>query len=111
VGGEGGHVAGPGVWLPPARSGYEVHQRALGLPVDPYLAQFGRGGAMPGYNEKVTVVDRIREDYLRSYSKMSPASMYNVHSVPLEYINAALQAMKEPWRARIFDDQFEFFLP
>jgi hypothetical protein len=111
VGGGGGHVAGPGVWLPPARSGYEIHQRALGLPVDPYLAQFGRGGAMAGYNEKLTVVDRIREDYLRSHSKPLPESMHNVYSVPLEYINGALQAINEPWRARIFDDQFEFFLP
>ncbi len=111
VGGEGGHVAGPGVWLPPARSGYEIHQRALGLPVDPYLAQFGRGGAMAGYIEKLAIVDRIREDYLRSHSKVSPESMYNVLSVPLEYINGTLQAISEPWRARIFDDQFEFFLP
>jgi hypothetical protein len=111
AGGGGGHVAGPGVWLPPARSGYEVHQRALGLPVDPFFAQFGRGGAMPGYNEKLTVVDAIREKYLRSQSKLSPESMYDVHSVPLEHINGALQVMNEPWRARIFDDQFEFFLP
>jgi hypothetical protein len=59
VGGGDGNVAGPGVWLPPTRSGYEVHQRALGLPVDPYLAQFGRGGAMPGYNEKLAIVDKI----------------------------------------------------
>jgi hypothetical protein len=88
-----------------------VHQRALGLPVDPYLAQFGRGGAMAGYNEKLTVVDTIREDYLRKHSQISPESMYNVHSVPLEYINAALQAMNEPWRGRIVDDQFEFFRP
>ncbi|WFU14447.1 hypothetical protein [Bradyrhizobium sp. CB3481] len=111
VGGGGGHVAGPGVWLPPARSGYEVHQRALGLPVDPYLAQFGRGGATPGYNEKLAVVDRVRETYLRSHSKFSPESMYNVHSVSLDYINGALEAMNEDWRARIFEDQFEFFLP
>lgn len=111
VGGGGGHVAGAGVWLPPARSGYEVHQRALGLPVDPYLAQFGRGGAMAGYDEKLAVVDRIREDYLRSHSNMSPERMYDAHSVPLEHINGGLQAMNEPWRARIFDDQFEFFLP
>jgi len=111
VGGGGGHVAGAGVWLPPARSGYEVHQRALGLPVDPYLAQFGRGGAMAGYDEKLAVVDRIREDYLRSHSNMSPERMYDVHSVPLEHINGGLQAVNEPWRARIFDDQFEFCLP
>ena len=111
VGGEGGHVAGPGVWLPPARSGYEIHQRALGLPVDPYLAQFGRGGAMAGYNEKLAVVNRICEDYLRSHSELSGESMYNVHSVPIEYINDAIQAINEHWRARIFDDQFEFFLP
>jgi hypothetical protein len=49
---------------------HEVHQRALGLTVDPYLAQFGRGGAMPGYNEKLIVVDRIREEYQRSHSKI-----------------------------------------
>jgi hypothetical protein len=42
---------------------------------------------------------------------MSPESMHNVHSVPLEYINDALRGMNESCRARIFDDQFEFFLP
>lgn len=111
VGGAGGHVAGPGVWLPPARSGYEVHQRALGLPIDPQFAQFGRGGAMAGYNERLTIVDSIRGKYLRLQSNLSPANMYDVHSVPLEYINRELQAQSEPWRARIYDDQFEFFLP
>jgi len=88
-----------------------VLQRALGLPVDPYLAQFGRGGAMPGYTERLVVVDRIREEYLRSRSRLSPENMYDVHSVPLEHINAKLEAIAQPWRARIFDDQFEFFLP
>jgi hypothetical protein len=88
-----------------------VYQRTLGLPVDPDLAQAGRGGAMPGYTEKLIVVDAIREDYLRSRSKLSKESMYDVHSVPLEHINRTLQAKHEPWRARIFDDQFEFFLP
>lgn len=65
---------------------------------------------MAGYNEKLAIIDRIREDYLRSHSNMSPENVYNVHSVPLEHINSALQAVNEPWRARIFDDQFEFFL-
>ena len=36
-----------------------MRQRALGLPVDPYLAQFARGGAMPGYNEKLAIVDKV----------------------------------------------------
>lgn len=111
AGGGGGHVAGPGVWLPPARSGYEVRQRANGLPVDPLLAQFGRGAAMAGYDEKLAAVNSIREDYLRSHSNMSPERIYDVHSVSLKHINAALQAKNEPWRARIVDDQFEFFFP
>jgi hypothetical protein len=62
---------------------------------------------MAGYNEKLTVVDKIREDYLRKHSEISPQSTYSVPSVPLEYINAVLQAMNEPWRARIFDDQLD----
>lgn len=110
AGGGGGHVAGPGVWLPPARSGYEVHQRALGLPVDPHLAQFGRGAVMPGYTEKLIVVDQIRADYLSARSLMSPTTMFDVHSVPLDQINGALAAMNEQWRARVVDDQFEFFV-
>jgi hypothetical protein len=40
---------------------------------------------------------------------MSPENMLNVHSVPLEHINGALGAMDERWRARVVDDQFEFF--
>jgi hypothetical protein len=35
--------------------------------------------------------------------------MYDVHTVPLDHINGALAATKEPWRARIEDDQFVFF--
>jgi hypothetical protein len=66
---------------------------------------------MPGYNEKLTIVDGIRENYLRSHSNMSPENMYNVHSVPIEYINGALHNLNEAWRARVFDDQFEFFIP
>jgi hypothetical protein len=109
VGGGGGHAGGPGVWLPPARSGYEVHQRKLSLPVDPYLAQFGRGGAIPGYDEKLEVVDQIRSDYLRARALMTPQNMFNVNSVPLDHINGALAAMNQSWRARVVDDQFEFF--
>lgn len=45
AGGGGGGAAGQiGVWYPPARSGYEVAMRKLGLPVDPDLARYGRGG-------------------------------------------------------------------
>lgn len=66
---------------------------------------------MPGYNERLSVVDKVREDYLRERSKVSRANMYNVHSVPLDHINGELQAANVPWRVSIFDDQFEFFTP
>ena len=37
--------------------------------------------------------------------------MYDVHSVPLIAINVDLADKKEEWRARIVDDQFEFYIP
>jgi hypothetical protein len=60
AGGAGGSVNDEGVWRHPAKSGYEVHQRALVLPVDPWMRPFGRGGAAPGYESKLQVVQEFR---------------------------------------------------
>src|SRR5712691_846837 len=62
AGGAGGSVNDEGVWRPHAKSGYEVHQKALGLPVDPFIRQFGRGGAAAGYEPKLQVVQQLREN-------------------------------------------------
>ncbi len=112
AGGAGGSVNDEGVWRPPAKSGYEVHQRALGLPVDPHLRPFGRGGAAPGYEPKLQLVQQLRDAYFREHEKTPESVFENINAVPLDYLNEALAARKESWRVRIVDgDEYEFFIP
>lgn len=112
AGGAGGSVSDDGIWRPPAKSGYEVHQRALGLPVDPFMRQFGRGGAAPGYEPKLQIVQELRDGYFRDRG-LAPRSIFeDIIAVPLDYLNARLAARNESWRVRIVDgDEYEFFIP
>ncbi len=110
AGGAGGHAGEHGVWRPPAKSGYEIAQRKLGLPVDPFLRQFGRGGAGPGYGEKLDIIEKLRELYF-SDKKINLVSIFaDINAVPLEYLNGKLAQNSENWRARIVDDEYEFYL-
>ena len=112
AGGAGGSVNDEGVWRPPAKSGYEVHQRSLGLPVDPSLRQFGRGGAAPGYEPKLQLVQQLRETYFREHRKKPQSIFESIEAVPLEYLNQSLAARNESWRVRIVDgDEYEFYTP
>jgi hypothetical protein len=112
AGGAGGSISDDGVWRPPAKSGYEVHQRALGLPVDPYMRQFGRGGAAPGYEPKLQVVNELRAAYFRDHGVTPRGVFEDINAVPLDYLNDALAARNEDWRVRIVeDDEYEFFIP
>jgi hypothetical protein len=45
AGGEGGSAGDDNVWRPPARSGYEIYMERTGQTPDPFMKQFGRGGA------------------------------------------------------------------
>jgi hypothetical protein len=69
AGGTGGAAGEDGVWRPPAKSGYEIAQRKLGLPVDPFLRQFGRGGAAAGYEPKLRIIEQLRATYLVNHKK------------------------------------------
>lgn len=112
AGGEGGSVNDEGVWRHPAKSGYEVHQRALGLPVDPNMKPYGRGGAPPGYEPKLHIVEQLRADYFREHRKAPQSVFENINAVPLDYLNISLSARKETWRVRIVDDdEYEFYIP
>jgi hypothetical protein len=112
AGGAGGSVSDEGVWRAPAKSGYEVHQRALGLPVDPAMRQFGRGGAAPGYEPKLQVVQQLRETYFREHRRKPQSIFENIGAVPLDYLNQALAVGNEIWRVRIVDgDEYEFYIP
>jgi hypothetical protein len=111
AGGAGGSAGDEGVWRAPAKSGYEVYQRKMGLPVDPYMRQFGRGGAGAGYEPKLQIIEQLRADYFREHA-MEPKSVFeDIFAVPLNYLNDALAAKKENWRARIVDEEYEFFIP
>jgi hypothetical protein len=112
AGGAGGSVNDEGIWRHPAKSGYEVHQRALGLPVDPRLRPFGRGGAAPGYEPKLKVVEQLRDAYFRKTGQPSQSIFENVNAVPLDYLNNALKAHSENWRVRVvYGDEYEFYVP
>jgi hypothetical protein len=111
TGGAGGASGDDGVWRAPAKSGYEIYQRKMGLPVDPNMRAYGRGGAMPGYEPKLQVVEGLRTSYFRNRSKKPESIFENINAVPLEYTNTELAKRKEIWRARIVDDEYEFFIP
>ncbi len=100
AGGAGGHAGDVGVWRPPAKSGYEVYQRAMGLPVDPALRGFGRGGAGAGYEPKLKIVEELRVAYFRDHAKPFRTVFEDINAVPLEYLNDALAATGEVWRVR-----------
>jgi hypothetical protein len=68
AGGAGGAAGDNRLWRHPAKSGYEVAQKTLGLPVDPMLRQYGRGGAVPGYEPKLAVIEELRRAYFHSHS-------------------------------------------
>ncbi|MGO9237111.1 MAG: hypothetical protein ACLP4V_24680 [Methylocella sp.] len=111
AGGSGGAAGEDGVWRAPAKSGYEVFQRKMGLPVDPFMRQFGRGGAGAGYEPKLAVIEQLRAAYFTKHSKKPESIFENINAVPLDYLNKALVENKEVWRVRIVDDEYEFFIP
>jgi hypothetical protein len=111
AGGAGGAAGDDGLWRAPAKSGYEVAQRKLGLPVDPVMRQYGRGGAVLGYEPKLRVVEQLRAAFFAEHG-LKPQSIFeNIGAVPLTYLNASIASRGENWRVRIADDEYEFFLP
>ena len=89
-----------------------LDQRVLGLPIDPFMRQFGRGGAAPGYEPKLQIVQELRDQYFRDHRLISQTVFEDINAVPLDYLNAALAARNESWRVRIVDgDEYEFFIP
>jgi hypothetical protein len=112
AGGAGGAAGDNRVWRHPAKSGYEVAQKALGLPVDPMLRQYGRGGAVPGYEPKLAFIEELRRTYFERYNIQRQSIFENISAVPLTYLNNALADKNEEWRVRISDgDEYEFFVP
>src|SRR5208337_1096972 len=111
AGGAGGPAGDDGIWRAPAKSGYEIAQRRLGLPVDPYLRQFGRSGAGAGYEPKLAIIEQLRASYFENHSKTQQTIFENINAVPLDYLNSKLLVNREIWRVRIVDDEYEFFIP
>jgi hypothetical protein len=78
---------------------------------DPFLKQFGHGGVSAGYTDKLQVIEQLRSEYFQATSAKPKTVLENINAVPLDYINQTLVTMNEPWRARIVNDQYEFFIP
>jgi hypothetical protein len=112
AGGAGGAAGNSRVWRHPAKSGYEVAQKALGLPVDLQMRSYGRGGSVPGYEPKLKLIEELRACYFEE-RKIEPQTVFhNINAVPVDYLNSVLAAKDVDWRVRIVDeDEYEFFLP
>ena len=110
-GGPGGSVGEEDVWKPPAKSGYEVYCRQMGLPIDPSLRQFGRGGAMSGYEPRLRAVEQLRAEYFKETSTLPRSFFEDIGAVPVEYLNDKLLTHGADWRVRVIDDEYEFFVP
>lgn len=111
AGGAGGAAGDDGIFRAPAKSGYEIAQRKLGRPVDPYMRQFGRGGAGAGYEAKLAVIEQLRASYFAMHSYTAQTIFENINAVPLDYLNRELFVNNEIWCVRIVDDEYEFFIP
>jgi hypothetical protein len=75
------------------------------------MRQYGRGGAAPGYETKLQIVQQLRDAYFRERQKRAQSIFESINAVPLEYLNAQLAARKEGWRVRIVDgDEYEFYV-
>jgi hypothetical protein len=83
----------------------------MGLPVDPELRQYGRGGAGAGYEPKLQTIELLRTTYFREHATKPQSIFENISAVPLDYLNDALAAKGEAWRVRVIDDEYEFFIP
>ncbi len=110
-GGDGGSAGGVGVWHPPARSGYVNLMRAQGLPVEPHLKRFGRGGVDPEYYRKLRVIYTIRGDMSHETTDDLGLDPDCQSDVPLQELNKSLAQMGEAWRVRANDGQYEFYIP
>ena len=94
-----------------SKSGYEILQRQLGLPVNPNLRQYGRGGAGVGYGPKLAIIEKLRALYFEGHSENPKTIFEDINAVPLAYLNDELIKRNEFWRVRIVDDDYEFFIP
>jgi hypothetical protein len=110
AGGAGGAAGEDGIWRAPAKSRYEIAQRALGLPVDPFFRQFGRGAAVAGYQPKLEIVEQLRAAYFGKLSKPPKTIFEDIEAVPLDYINDRIAVKNENWRVRRVDDEYEFYI-
>ena len=103
---------GGSIWHPPAISGYEVAAMASGRTVDPKIRQYGRGGMSPGYLIRYQEVQLIRAAYFAETDKHPESIADNIDAVPVDYINAKLEAQGFNWRARIITGpDYEFYVP
>jgi hypothetical protein len=111
AGGAGGAPGEDNLWRPPAKSGYEIAQRALGRPVDPFFRQFGRGAPGAGYQPKLEIVEQLRLAYFNQNSIPPKTIFEDIEAVPLDFLNNQLSARSQDWRVRIIDDEYEFYVP
>lgn len=108
AGGEGGHACEAGVLRPPARSGYEVARRAQGLPIDPLLKQFGRGGCDPRYYMLLRfTLDLIEPGATDGIEDMGLDPEYK-NELSLDEINKRLWLAGASWSVHLLDGQYEF---
>ena len=57
------------------------------------------------------VIEDLRAAYFRDHGLPAKSVYEDINAVPLNHLNGALAATGEPWRARIVDGEYEFFVP
>lgn len=99
IGGDGGSVDGADVWFPPARSGYDHFIAEQGETPDWGVMYPGYGGMSAGYLERHRIVQAIRSRYFESHGTPEKIERSKIGDVPIDHINAELQAAGFAWRA------------
>ncbi len=110
LGGEGGSVGSDRVWPAPARNGLHVLKNSRGLPVAIHEVMPGRGGAEPGYIERLAIVRRILQQDVQASNEVNvELLLHNPTDDLIAIVNHRLKAEGFDWKARIREHQIEFF--
>jgi hypothetical protein len=85
--------------------------RAQGLPVDPQLKRFGRGGVDPEYYRKLRAIYIIRGDLSHETTDDLGLDPDCQTDLSIAELNRRLAQSGETWRVRANDGQYEFYTP
>lgn len=73
----------------------------MNLPTDMWKYGYGGQGANhPEYDRRLTVLIRVRQEYIEAFPDEAPFIQAGVDQVPVQWVNKRLEELTELWRVR-----------